>query len=556
MIKRVLLTSVCKPIGPRVGDAKSVGYELLHGQVTRAQGIYSPRVVHQQFSLDFIAENLDCPTRVLHYPSRLSFIKELETQPDVVGISFIYSTWHHVQEMCQLARVHAPDAKIVLGGYGAQIPQEEMDPYCDAVCTGEGVAFMRHFLDQPTLPTKTYNHPTIISKMRLFGVPISRTAMVFAGLGCPNGCDFCATSHFFKRQHIKLLPTGEAIFDFMAAQKAEDPNIEFSIIDEDFLLNQERARGFLRRCREENTSFSIFCFASAKALSQYSCDEILEMGIDGVWVGYEGKRSGYSKHAGIDVDELIRTLQDHGISVLTSMILGLPYQDEAIARQEFAGLQANRPALTQFMIYTPILGTPLYDHVVKEQLFRDEFQNDRDRYYRTSTGFTSLIRHPRFEREQLEALQEEFYRSDFRSLGPSVLRVVDVKLAGWRAYRDSSNPLLRLKAEEFRAKLAMCLAILPVAVLGPGIKLRNRLHYLDMIRQILKEVPWLSRANLLLAPMVAASAIVTGLAQRLRLSDHPFTRRRSYPGLQPAEDASAVALLAASASNPAEQRSL
>lgn len=30
----VLLASVCKLIGSSVGDSQSVGYELLHGQVT------------------------------------------------------------------------------------------------------------------------------------------------------------------------------------------------------------------------------------------------------------------------------------------------------------------------------------------------------------------------------------------------------------------------------------------------------------------------------------------------------------------------------------------
>ena len=37
-MKKVLLTSVCRPLGERYGDAPSVGYELLFGQVTRAQG--------------------------------------------------------------------------------------------------------------------------------------------------------------------------------------------------------------------------------------------------------------------------------------------------------------------------------------------------------------------------------------------------------------------------------------------------------------------------------------------------------------------------------------
>ena len=38
-MKKVLLTSVCRPLGVRYGDAKSVGYELLYCQVTRAQGV-------------------------------------------------------------------------------------------------------------------------------------------------------------------------------------------------------------------------------------------------------------------------------------------------------------------------------------------------------------------------------------------------------------------------------------------------------------------------------------------------------------------------------------
>ena len=72
---KVLLTSVCRPLGPKSGEAPSVGYELLHRQVTRAQGLFSPRVVHHQFSLDYIAENLDAPAVVLQYPSKRELIR-------------------------------------------------------------------------------------------------------------------------------------------------------------------------------------------------------------------------------------------------------------------------------------------------------------------------------------------------------------------------------------------------------------------------------------------------------------------------------------------------
>ncbi len=69
-MRKVLLTSVCRPLGPRYGDAPSVGYELLFSQVTLAQGLFSPRSHHVQFSLEYIAENLEAPTTVLQYPSK------------------------------------------------------------------------------------------------------------------------------------------------------------------------------------------------------------------------------------------------------------------------------------------------------------------------------------------------------------------------------------------------------------------------------------------------------------------------------------------------------
>ncbi len=99
-----------KPLGTAYGDAKSVGYELLHGQVTRAQGIFSPRAVHKQFSLDYIAENLENPVAVLHYPSKAEFIRELKKGYDYVGLSFIMVTYHHMREMALLARVQLRSA--------------------------------------------------------------------------------------------------------------------------------------------------------------------------------------------------------------------------------------------------------------------------------------------------------------------------------------------------------------------------------------------------------------------------------------------------------------
>jgi haloalkane dehalogenase len=131
----------------------------------------------------------------------------------------------------------------------------------------------------------------VISRLRLFSREVSRTGMIFGGLGCPNGCDFCCTSYFFKRKHIRLLETGRDIYRVVQRYQEIEPEMSMVILDEDFLLNRKRALE-LRDCVVAGgRALSIFAFASIKAISQYSVTEILEMGIDGLWIGYEGTRS-------------------------------------------------------------------------------------------------------------------------------------------------------------------------------------------------------------------------------------------------------------------------
>src|SRR5512142_2315427 len=181
MSRKVLLTSVCRPLGPKYGDAPSVGYELLYGQVTRAQGLFSPRTFNIHYSLEYIAENLDAPTVVLQYPSRSELIRELKKGYDYVGVSFLMAVMHKMKETVALIRKYAPQSKIVLGGYGTVLKDEVLMPYADYLCREEGVAFMRRLLGEPEIPMP-YSHPLIVSKLKVFGRKASATGMIFAGI--------------------------------------------------------------------------------------------------------------------------------------------------------------------------------------------------------------------------------------------------------------------------------------------------------------------------------------------------------------------------------------
>jgi radical SAM superfamily enzyme YgiQ (UPF0313 family) len=523
---KVLLTSICRPLGEKYGDAPSVGYELLFGQVTRAQGLFSPRANHIQFSLEYVAENLDAPTTVLQYPDHQELISELRQGYDVIGVSFILATFHRLKEVVALIREHSPRSKIVLGGYGTVLSDEILAPYGDAICREEGVAFMRRFLGEPELPMP-YRHPLIVSRMSIFGKETSRTGMIFAGLGCPNGCDFCCTSYFFKRKHIRLLPSGRDIYNVVERYLEIEPDMSMVVLDEDFLLNKKRAMEFRECVMASGRAISMFVFSSVRAISQYTVTEILEMGIDGFWIGYEGTRSGYAKQSGKPVEELFRELREHGITILASMIVGFPYQTPEIIEQERAGLLALKPALSQFLIYGPTPGTPFYDRIMKEGLLHKDLTDDRERYYRSCTGFRAMVTHPTMTPQAIEAAQEKSFEEDFRLLGPSIYRAVETWLLGYLRLRDSSNPSLIRKAERFAFEIRRAYPIfLAGRLLGPTRDVRRWIADLEKRVQAAGILPtWGQRVA---SVMAVALAAWTGLALRWDLFQHPSLIRHTF----------------------------
>jgi radical SAM superfamily enzyme YgiQ (UPF0313 family) len=526
MSKRILLTSVCRPLGPKHGDAPSVGYELLYGQVTRAQGLFSPRAVHLQFSLDYIAENLNAPTVVLQYPSKRELIRELRKGYDYVGVCFVMAVMHKMKETVALIRQHAPRTKIILGGYGTVLNDAVLQPYADYICREEGVAFMRRLLGEPEIPMP-YKHPLIVSRLKVFGQQVSNTGMIFAGLGCPNGCDFCCTSHFFSRKHIKLLPEGKDLFAVMERYLDLDPNMVFSILDEDFLLNKKRAMEFRDCVVKSEKTLSIFVFSSVKAISQYTVEEILEMGIDGLWVGYEGTRSGYAKQQGRPIETILTEFREHGITVLTSMILGFDYQNPEIVAQELNELLKLKPALAQFLIYGPVPGTPFYERVIRENLLQDRYTKDPDLYYRRADGFTTMIKHPTLSPKAIEDLQRQCFEEDYQRLGPSIFRVLETRLLGYRKLRNSPSLRLRQKAQCFANDLrAAYPAFLAGRLLGPNPAVRRRIGRLERrVRAVIGLPTFLERLKSVLA---VGAAVWTGVTLKLNLFQHPRLTRTAY----------------------------
>ena len=451
----VLLSSV---FGPYAQDddfgSRSINpMELYHNQVTREQGEFSIRMFHRSWGLMMIQQNFVNPSTLLDFPTREQFASEPTSHHyDVVGISSIIVNVGKVREMCRMVRELSPGSVIVVGGHVAAIPGIEGMIDADHIVKGEGISWMRRYLGQdPDAPVK---HPDIVSGFghRIMGLHIpgrfrSPAATVIPSVGCPMGCNFCTTSSFFggKGKFHNFFETGDELYDVMCGQEERLKVHSFFMMDENFLLQRKRALRLLERMREGGKSWDLYVFSSANAIRKYSMDELVQLGVSWLWLGLESPQSDYAKLDGTDTISLTRELREHGIKLLGSTIIGLEHHTPENIREEIDYAISHDTDFHQFMLYTPVPGTPLYQQMESEGRLLDVNLADihgQDRFN---------FEHAAISREASKRYLDLAFLRDFERNGPSLFRICRTTFEGWKRYRNYPDPRVR---ERFARELS------------------------------------------------------------------------------------------------------
>jgi radical SAM superfamily enzyme YgiQ (UPF0313 family) len=455
---RVLLSSVFGPYAQNdeFGSRAINPMELYHNQVTRAQGSFSLRMFHRSWGIMMIQANISAPCTVLDFPSREAFARELEAHDyDVVGISSIIVNLGKVREMCRMVREMSPRSAIVVGGHVTAIPGVENMIDADHIVRGEGIRWMREYLGEN--PDAPVHHPAIVSGLgtRILGVRLperrgSTAATVIPSVGCPMGCNFCTTSSFFggKGKFINFFETGDELFDVMDRMESSLRVQTFFVMDENFLLHRRRALQLLQRMKDAGKSWGLAVFASANAIRKYRVQELVELGISWIWMGLESPRSGYAKLQGADTRELTRELRQHGIRVQGSTIIGLEHHTPDNIAQEIDYAVGHGTDFHQFMLYTPVPGTPLFQEMSEQGRMLDDVDladiHGQDRFN---------FRHAAIPREGSKRLLDWAFWRDFQCNGPSLYRMCRTMLQGWQRYRNHPEGRIRERFARDAAKL-------------------------------------------------------------------------------------------------------
>ncbi|MBI2580941.1 cobalamin B12-binding domain-containing protein [Candidatus Woesearchaeota archaeon] len=446
---RVLLSSVFGPYAQDdgYGSRKINPMELYHNQVTRVQGPFSIRMFHPSFGLRMIQDNISAPCTALDFPVLGRFIDEIKNNEyDIVGITSILANIGKVKKMCQEIRKYLPKATIVLGGHLANKPDVEKLVDADYIVKGEGVRWFRHFLGEDE--NAPLNHPIEFAQfgLRVMGMEIKRPknscAILMPSLGCPVGCNFCATSAKFggKGKFINFFETGDALFSEMCRIEKALGNSNFFILDENFLLHRTRALRLLELMQQNNKSWNLNIFSSGRVLKSYTIEQLVGLGISWVWMGLEGKDSQYAKLNGIDTKQLAKELQENGIRVLGSTIIGLEEHTPENIDEAIDWAVSHNTCLHQFMLYTPLPGTALFELHSKDGSILSEQEHDPAD---THGQFKFNYRHKNIHNGQEAEFILRAFRRDFEVNGPSVIRTIRVTLQGWQKHKNNPDGRVR-----------------------------------------------------------------------------------------------------------------
>lgn len=499
---RVLLTTVYRPFcvdEPYDSVHNQVQHNAVHRQFTREQGAFAILQQTAHVGLHLIAANLDVEVDVLEYPT----MEELEAvlrasaadRPYThVGLTSPTTFLRKARRVAEKVKEILPSCVTILGGGGSLGVGELVEPFTDHVCRGDGVPFMRRLLGQdPAAPVRHPAIPCAHFPNRIMNTPGNTPSWGIAtALGCDNGCEFCATSAQFGLRRTPILRSAEEILAAMRATEAEvraagerPSALYFVLFDENFLKDHDLARAFLdlnRTQLESGTPYLPFVFADSESVRRFTPEELLEMGVDAIWMGMEGRDTArFPKNEGADFRSLVEDLQAHGIKVILSFIAGYEDQTRRDLEEDVRYALTLAPTAFQYAMCCPMPGTALYARLKaagRLKVDRPE-QINMSHYY---------IDHPEMDDAFIRDWTRRFQRDDYERHGPMALRFMKLRLDGHVRHRDATRPALQARARAFRDELISAAPVLSVGtVLGPTPEVRR--EFRTTLGRLRREIP-------------------------------------------------------------------
>ena len=336
-----------------------------------------------EFDIEFIDENCE-PV-------------PLDADVDIVALSVMTPLAYRAYELADAFR--ARGKTVVMGGVHVSCEPEEALAHADSVIIGEGETAWLQWL-------RDFSSGTLQQKYRaegfstLNGIPPARRDLlkkknyITAGTiqltrGCPHDCEYCTVTAFFGRK-FRMRPLDE----FVAEYQQLDDRFIF-IVDDNIMSNRKAAMDLFARLRGTPK-----WWGSQVPITVGDDEEALKAmaacGCKSLFIGFESLNTDNLAKMGkkfVEVDkniERIRRIQQYGIGIQGSFIVGYDFDTPAVFDQMYSFIDEARLEAFLVSVLTPFPGIRVTKRLEEEGriLTRDWRKYDMNTVVYRPVGFT------------------------------------------------------------------------------------------------------------------------------------------------------------------------
>lgn len=314
-------------------------------------------------------------------------------KPDLVGVTAFTSQAPRAYEVAALYR--ATGVPVVMGGIHATFCLTEALEHVDAVVTGEAESVWEQVLADArdhalrrvydggisamdTIPPA--RHDLLRGRYYLGSVQTTR--------GCPLNCTFCSVTAFNGGTY-RHRPVEDVIRELRLIREKVILFVDDNLIGtrEDHLAY---SKDLFRAMIQEGLTRPWICQATMNFADD---DELLELaarsGCRGVFIGFEsptveglmalGKK--FNLQRGRDFRESVQRIQQHGICVVGSFIMGIDTDQRGIGETIARAAKKYGIDAANVLILTPLPGTKLYAQMEHEGRIKSNDYPQDWKYY-------------------------------------------------------------------------------------------------------------------------------------------------------------------------------
>lgn len=344
--------------------------------------------------------------------SNKNIIKRLKYyNPKLVGITFVSAYYKSIKDLCNKIKNLNENIKIVLGGpHPTTLPNETLKSFnADAVVIGEGeetfleiaqkiknkkllfngikgVGYKNNNKIKINLPRPNNQNIDLLPfpdysmlpnplkyKRRTKRIP---AAPILTSRGCPFRCTFCSRDIFKNKVTFR---SPENVIEEIEYLINKFNFKQIDIIDDNFLINKERAKQILKLIIKKKINLAINLQSGVRVNS--IDEELLRLmkkaGVYRVAFGIESGDEGILKNIKKDiklseVKKAVKLTKQVGLRVDCFFMIGLPGDNPKTMQKTIDFAKSLKPNTATFSITLPFPGTELYDEVKqKGHLFVD-----------------------------------------------------------------------------------------------------------------------------------------------------------------------------------------